>query len=198
MTTVRTLGDLVWSHADPSVRFVRDFGLIVGGSLLIVLGAKLTVPFVPVPMTFQGFAVVLVGAALGSRLGAFAAMAYLAEGLAGFPVFALPAVGPAYLIGPTAGYLISFPLAAWLVGILAERGWDRRFDTTVLALAAGQTLILFGGFLWLSRSVGAFGAYMTGVAPFLLADVLKSVLAALALPVAWRIIWRSADRSDTP
>lgn len=197
MTSHRTLGDLVWSQADPNLKLVRDFGLILGGSLLIVLGAKLTVPFVPVPLTFQGFAVVLVGAALGSRLGAFAAMAYLMEGLAGFPVFAFPVAGPAYLIGTTGGYLLSFPVAAWLVGLLAESGWDRRFMTTILMLAAGQAVILSGGFLWLSRSVGWHGAFATGVAPFLLGDVLKSALAALALPVAWRIVGRGG-RTDAP
>ena len=199
MTTQRTLGDLVWSRADPSLKFVRDFGLVVCGSLAIVIGAKVSVPFFPVPMTFQGFAVVLVGAALGSRLGAFAAMAYLIEGLVGLPVFALPGAGPGYILGPTgwtAGYLFSFPIAAWVVGTLAEHGWDRRFITTILALAAGQAVILVGGFIWLSWSVGSRAAFLTGVVPFLLGDVLESALAALVLPVTWRIAGRRAGQTD--
>ncbi|HKQ47446.1 MAG TPA: biotin transporter BioY [Phycisphaerae bacterium] len=201
MTTQRTLGDFVWSRPDPSLTFVRDLGLVLGGSMLIVLGAKLSVPFVPVPLTFQGFAVVLVGAALGSRLGAFAAMAYLIEGLAGLPVFALPGAGPGYFLGPTgwtAGYLFSFPIAAWVVGALAEQGWDRRYLTTILALAAGQAVILAGGFIWLSWFVGSRGAFLTGVVPFLFGDVLKSALAALALPAAWRLVGRRAGQTDRP
>lgn len=195
MTSTQTLGDLIWSRAHPDLKWVRDVGLVVGGSLLIALGAKLSVPFVPVPLTFQGFAVVLVGAALGSRFGALAAITYLGEGLVGLPVFALPTAGPAYLIGPTGGFLLSFPVAAWLVGALAERGWDRRFVTSFFALAAGQAVILLGGFLWLSRLVGAHSAFMTGVAPFLAGDVLESTLAAMTLPLVWRVIGRSTDRS---
>lgn len=201
MTTQRTLGDLVWSPVDPSLKFVRDFGLVLGGSLMIMLGAKLSVPFVPVPLTFQGFGVVLVGAALGSRLGAFASLAYLMEGLAGLPVFALPGAGPGYFLGPTGwttGYLFSFPIAAWLVGTLAEHGWDRRFITTILALVAGQAVILAGGFIWLSWFVGSRGAFLTGVVPFLISDVLESALAALALPVTWRIVGRRAGQTDPP
>lgn len=194
MTTVRTFGDLVWPGAAQSLKLAREIGLILGGSLLIAVGAKLSVPFLPVPVTFQGFAVVLVAAVLGSRRGTLAALAYLAEGLVGLPVFALPVAGPAYFVGPTAGYLLAFPLSAWLVGTLAERGWDRRFFTTVLALAAGQALILVGGFLWLSKSVGAPTAFGIGVAPFLLGDVLKSALAAIVLPAGWRLVGRRADQ----
>ncbi len=195
MTTGPTFGDLVWPKGSQSLNLAREVGLVLGGSLLIALGAKLSVPLLPVPATFQSFAVVLVAAVLGSRRGMLAALTYLAEGLVGLPVFAMPIAGPAYFFGPTAGYLLSFPIAAWLVGFLAERGWDRKFVTTILALAAGQALILAGGFAWLSKSVGAHTAFATGVVPFLLGDALKSALAALALPAGWRIVGRRASRA---
>jgi biotin transport system substrate-specific component len=195
MTSVRTLGDLVWPGAGQGARLAREIGLILGGSLLIALGAKLSVPMLPVPVTFQGFAVVFVAAMLGSRRGMLAAVAYLMQGFAGVPVFAFPITGPGYFFGPTAGYLLAFPVAAWIVGSLAARGWDRRFATTIAALALGQAIILIGGFAWLSRSVGASAAFATGVAPFLIADVLKSILGAIALPGGWRIVGRDAKRA---
>jgi biotin transport system substrate-specific component len=195
MTTTRTLGDLVWPGAGQGARLAREVGLVLGGSLLIALGAKLSVPILPVPVTFQGFAVVFIAAILGSRRGTLAAVAYLMQGFAGVPVFALPVAGPGYFFGPTAGYLLAFPVAAWIVGSLAERGWDRRFATTIAALTLGQAVILLGGFAWLSRGVGASAAFATGVAPFLIADVLKSILGAIALPAGWRIVGRDAKRA---
>ncbi len=195
MTNVRTFGDLVWPRTVRSVKIARDVGLVLIGSLLIAVGAKLTVPLLPVPVTFQGFAVVFVAALLGRRRGTLAALTYLAEGAVGLPVFALPVAGPAYFFGPTAGYLLAFPIAAWVVGALTERGWDRRFVAAICALAIGQALILAGGFLWLSKSVGVSAAFATGVAPFLIGDLLKSALAALALPAGWRWVGRHSHRT---
>lgn len=170
---------------------IREVAAILGGSLLIALSARVQAPTWPVPITLQPFAVLLVGAALGSRRGALAVMTYLAQGAAGLPVFALPPYGGlAYFAGPTAGYLLGFAPAACVVGLLAERGWDRRMMTTCAAMAVGQTIILLCGFAWMAGLLGASGAWSMGVAPFLAGDLLKILLAAVALPSAWRFVRR--------
>ena len=126
--------------------------LVLAGSGLIALSAWIAVPlpFSPVPVTAQTFAVLLVGSALGARRGAASALAYLAEGCSGLPVFAGGAAGPHVLAGPTGGYLAGFVLGAWMCGALAERGWDRRAISTIASMALGNALILAIGLLWLA------------------------------------------------
>lgn len=162
--------------------------LIPGASLLIAACAQVAVPlpFTPVPLTGQTFAVLLTGMALGSRRGALAIALYLAEGALGLPVFAGGAAGLAAFVGPTGGYLAAFPLAAFVAGCLAERGWDRKAHTTIAGmLLASLTIFLFGA-LWLARFVGGLGpALLQGVVPFLPGDLIKAVLAALLLPTLW-------------
>jgi biotin transport system substrate-specific component len=152
-----------------------------------------TLPFTPVPSTLQPMVVLLAGAALGSRLGATAQAAYLLAGIIGLPVFAASPLlpqGAARLLGPTGGYLLAYPLAAFVVGWLTERGWDRGILTAALAMAAGLVVIYTGGVSWLTMAfqqpLGV--ALGTGVAPFLLADVLKIVAAAILLPQAWKLL----------
>lgn len=154
-------------------------------------------PFTPVPFTLQPMIVLLGGAVLGPRLGMAAQIAYLAAGLAGLPVFAhspeLPQ-GAARLLGPTAGYLMAYPLAAFVAGALATRGFDRRYLTSVLAMTAGLAVIFAGGITWLtlfapgadSRSFAA--ALATGFYPFVIADAIKLCLAATVMPAAWRFL----------
>ena len=168
---------------------VSKLALVIGGSVVIALSAQLRIdlPFSPVPVTGQTFAVLLVGAALGSRLGLASVVAYLAEGGAGAPVFAGGTSGPAILIGPTGGYLAGFALAAFLVGRFAERGWDRQLATAVPAMLVGEVAIYALGLPWLARFVGG-QVIAAGLAPFIVGDLYKLVLAAVALPVAWRIV----------
>ena len=154
-------------------------------------------PFTPVPFTLQPMIVLLGGAVLGPRLGLAAQVAYLLAGMAGFPVFAfspeLPQ-GAARLVGPTGGYLMAYPFAAFLTGLLATRGFDRRYLTSVLAMAAGLAVIFFGGVTWLTlfapgadaRSLNA--ALATGFYPFVIADAIKLCLAATVMPIAWRFL----------
>lgn len=194
---MRTFADLLYPNAIRREALVRDGLLVVAGSLLVAICAKIQLPTLPVPMTMQPFAVLLVGAALGGRRGALALTAYLIEGAAGLPVFAGPAAGLGYFAGPTAGYLLAFPLAAWAVGTLAERGWDRRVLPAIAALALGQMIILAAGFAWLAAFVGSAEAYKLGLAPFLLVDPLKILLAATALPAGWRMV-RWVERSTDP
>lgn len=189
---------LVWRVVAPTWPAV--VAVVLAGTALIALAARVAIPlpFSPVPVTGQTFAVLLIGAALGARLGPATVIAYLGEGLAGLPVFAggtsawSPSAIPGVpvIAGPTAGYLAGFVVAAWLVGALAERGFDRRVPTTVLAMLLGNVAIYALGLPWLARYVGADRAIPLGLAPFLVGDVLKLALATAALPVAWRVLRR--------
>jgi biotin transport system substrate-specific component len=155
---------------------------------------SLPLPFTPVPFTLQPMIVLLGGAALGSRLGLTSQILYLAAGIAGLPVFAASPLlppGAARLLGPTAGYLLSYPLAAFVTGYLAERGLDRRYSTAVVAMAAGLAVVFAAGVAWLAwflpTSAGLRSAAAAGLTPFLPADVLKVLLAAAVLPSVWRL-----------
>jgi biotin transport system substrate-specific component len=178
--------------------WTRTAALVLGFSLLTALAAQVVVPlpWTPVPVTGQTFAVLLTGALLGSRLGALAMLAYLAEGAAGLPFFTRGAGGAHYLFfSPTAGYLFAFPFAAFVAGYLAERGWDRRFATAAAAMALGSLVILACGWAWLSLFYRtASEAFAAGVLPFLVGDVVKVALAAAALPAGWAILRRKSSR----
>lgn len=178
--------------------WVRSVALVVAFSLFVALAAQVVVPlpWTPVPLTGQTFAVLLTGALLGSRLGALALVAYLAEGAVGLPFFGGGAGGAQYLLfSPTAGYLFAFPAAAFITGYLAERGWDRRFLTAAAAMLAGSLVILAGGWAWLALFLrSGVEAFRLGVAPFLIGDVVKIALAAAALPAGWALLRRKASR----
>jgi biotin transport system substrate-specific component len=141
----------------------------------------------------QTFVVLVLGMAYGWKLGAATMLLYLAEGALGLPVFAgTPerGIGVSYMVGPTGGYLAGFLAGAVLCGWLAERGWDRSWWRTAIAMTAGHLLILLLGFLWLATIVGAAKAYAAGVAPFYAATVAKTALAVVALPLAWKLLKR--------
>jgi biotin transport system substrate-specific component len=156
-------------------------------------------PFTPVPFTLQPMVVLLGGAALGSRLGMASQVLYLLIGIAGLPVFAAsPALpqGVLRLLGPTGGYLMSYPLAAFIAGALAERGFDRRYLTSVLAMTAGLVVIFACGVMWLAwfarpASVGVNVALRTGLYPFIAVDILKLLVAAAVMPGVWRAVGKS-------
>lgn len=169
--------------------WIQDFALALAGSLLIALSAQISIrlPFSPVPITGQTFAVLLVGFALGGRLAFLSLSMYLLEGISGLPVFAGGGAGLAWLIGPTGGYLVGFVLAATLVGILSQHGFDRRILTTLVAFAMGMIVIYLFGAGWLSVYTGWTTALQTGVVPFLIGDLLKALLAALGLPLVRRL-----------
>jgi len=150
-------------------------------------------PFTPVPFTLQPMVVLLGGAALGARLGAASQILYLMLGVAGLPVFAyapdLPQ-GLWRLLGPSGGYLMAYPLAAFVTGLLAERGMDRRLVSSVVAMAAGLSVVYGGGVTWLARDLGAPVALAAGLYPFVLVDALKVAACAVVLPAAWRWLGR--------
>jgi len=165
--------------------------LVLVGSALIALAAQVRIPlpFSPVPVTGQTFAVLLVAAALG-RLGLASVIAYLAEGAIGLPVFAGGGSGVATMVGPTGGYLIGFALAAAVVGSAAERGWDRHLATALMAMLLGEIAIYVCGLAWLARFALPVPLLDAGLLPFIPGDLFKMVLAALALPSAWRLVRR--------
>lgn len=164
--------------------------LLVGATLVIALSAQVSINlwFTPVPITGQTFAVLLVGTLLGSKRGAVALLTYLAEGLAGMPVFANGTSGWAILSGPTGGYLVGFVAAAFVTGWLAERGWDRRVWTTALAMLIGNLVIYACGLTWLAKFVGTAHVLEAGLTPFLTGDALKIALAAGLLPGGWKLL----------
>jgi biotin transport system substrate-specific component len=169
-----------------------DAGLVAGGAALTALLAQVAIPlpFTPVPVTGQTFAVLTTGAALGARRGVLSQGLYVLLGLAGLPVFAGGHGGLATLLGPNGGYLLGFILAAALLGYLAERGWDRG-RRVVLAMILGEVALYAVGVPWLSAYVGGLGrAIVLGFLPFLVGDAVKLALAAGLLPTAWRITER--------
>ena len=166
---------------------------VVFVAVLTAAAAQLSfpLPFTPVPFTIQPMIVLIGAAALGSRLGALSQILYLTLGIAGLPVFAyapeLPQ-GFARLLGPSGGYLMAYPLAAFATGLLAEFGFDRRYFTSIVAMAAGLSIIFIGGVAWLWRVMGLDTALATGLYPFIVVDVIKIVLAGLVLPTVWKIV----------
>jgi biotin transport system substrate-specific component len=169
---------------------------VVFVTVLTIVAAQVSVPlpFTPVPFTLQPMVVLLGGAALGSRLGMSSQILYIAIGLAGLPVFAASPVLPqgfGRLLGPTGGYLMSYPIAAFVAGYLAERGFDRRYLTSVIAMAAGLAIIFACGVAWMAFGtprVGLSAAIATGLVPFIPADIVKILLAATVLPAVWRFL----------
>ena len=159
--------------------------LAIAGTAVLALSAKVQIPFWPVPMTMQTFVVLVLGMAYGARLGAVTVGLYLIEGAAGLPVFATGS-GLAYIAGPTGGYLIGFILASYVIGMLANRGWDRSMTKTLGAMLAGTVIIFFLGIAWLSTFIGFEKAIAAGLIPFLLSEGLKISLAVIIMPLLWK------------
>lgn len=156
--------------------------LVVVGTLALAIASQISVPMVPVPITMQTFAVTMIGALYGWRLGGLTVVAWLAEAMIGFPVLAEFKSGIGPFMGPTAGYLVAFPLMAILVGFLAEKGVtaNRIFAGFSLHFAANLLCLLLG-WLWLAQVIGGEKAWVAGVTPFVLGAALKSALAAAVL-----------------
>jgi biotin transport system substrate-specific component len=173
-------------------RVLRETLVLVGATLLLTASAKISIPFYPVPMTMQTFVVVGLGLALGANRGAAAILLYLVQGAIGLPVFAgtpQDGIGVTYMMGSTGGYLVGFVVAAYLSGWLSERGWDRKIPTAFLAALAGTAIIFVPGVLWLGVLFGWDKPILAwGLTPFIWGGLLKSGLAALTFPAAWRFL----------
>jgi biotin transport system substrate-specific component len=164
--------------ADARSAWAYDVLLVAGFSLVIALCAQIAIPlpFTPVPVTLQTFAVLVTAGLLGSARGTAAVLAYLGEGFAGLPVFSGGRAGATHLLGPTGGYLLGFVIAAFVVGLLVERGAARSWLAAFAALAAGTVLVYVPGVLWLGAFTGADKAFALGVSPFLIGDALKIIV----------------------
>ncbi len=169
---------------------VRSAGLLIVFSLFIAACAQFAIHIGPIPITGQTFAVLLTGMLLGSRLGAAAVIAYLIEGAIGLPFFAAGGAGLVRFFGPTGGYLVAFPAAAFITGAFAEHGWDKRYLTAVAAMAIGSVVIFLGGWAWFAvlTNTPPVAAFKLAVLPFLLGDVIKIVLGAAVLPTGWALL----------
>ena len=179
------------SSVSNTQRNIRYAVLALAGSALIALCAQISVPFFPVPLTLQTFAVFLIGLTYGWRLGGITIVLYLAEGALGLPVFAGGKSGLIVLMGPTAGYLVGFLLAATACVWFAERGFDRSYAKLFAALLVGNILLYVPGLLWLGSMIGWDQPVLElGLYPFVLGDLMKIAMAVLLLPSAWKYVNR--------
>ncbi len=179
------LAAVLWpDRADGFSAVARAVILVALGTALLALSAKINLPLPYVPMTLQTLVVLMIGAAYGWRLGSATVIAYLAEGAIGLPVFAGPVGGLAPLLGPTAGYLAGFVVAAFITGWLSERGWDRSVPRLFVAMGFGHIVILAAGFAWLAfgMKLGVEKAWLVGIVPFVAASVIKNALGAVFVP----------------
>jgi len=168
---------------------VYDIGLIIVGSFFIGLCAQVVIPFSPVPITGQTFAVLMAGILFGARRGSLCVLTYIAEGALGLPVFAMGRAGIGVLLGPTGGYLAGFLAAAYVTGLLAENGWDRRAGTTILTMIFGNVIIYTFGLLWLCCLTGIGKNVLSiGLYPFVIEEIFKMALAAMVLPAGWKLL----------
>lgn len=174
---------------------VTDVALVATGAALTAVAAQISIPAYPVPFTLQTLVVLLVGATLGSRRGLLSLSLYAAAGLAGLPVFAPKAdgshvVGLAAFVGPTAGFIFGFMVAAFVVGLLAERRWSSHVAKTFAAFVTGSAVVYLIGVpvLAITAFNGDAAAAIAYMVPFMIWDVVKAVIAAGLLPGAWLLV----------
>jgi biotin transport system substrate-specific component len=187
-----TLAPTIYTRTFPrAAGWLRDLSLIMLGTLFVAALAqvKIALPFTPIPLTGQTFAVLLVGATLGSKRGAGSMLLYIVFGALGLPVFAGGASGITYLSGATLGYLVGFVIAAYIIGLLAERGLERRVRTSIIPFFVGTIIIYVCGVAWLAVMLGSISkAIVVGLLPFLIGDAIKLISASLVLPAAWKLV----------
>jgi len=168
---------------DRSLYWARQAAIVVGASLFVALCARITtpLPFTPVPLTLQNFAVLLVGLVLGSRRGLVALALYLAEGAAHLPVFTPTGLGGvAQLLGPTGGFLMAYPLVAWVAGFVMEHG-GKTWARATLGSVLGEMVLFTSGLTWLALQTGSIArAVQWGLYWFVFAEIIKVMLAAAA------------------
>lgn len=183
----------IFRPAEKVRALIYDVVLIIIGSLVIAASAQIAIGW-PVPITGQTFAVLMIGILFGSKRGSLTVLTYILEGLSGLAFFAQGKAGLIALAGPTGGYLVGFIFAAYIVGLLAEKGWDRRIETTILTMIFGNLVIYAFGLSWLfvlassGKMTHTKGILAVGLYPFIIGDIIKIVLAAALLPVGWKLL----------
>jgi biotin transport system substrate-specific component len=190
----KVLSDVLGADEGAALR-VKQVALVLVGVLVLAVAAKIKVPMWPVPITMGTFAVLIIGAAYGARLGLVTILAYMLVGAIGFDVFAgssAEAAGLTYMMGGTGGYLVGYVLATLALGALAQRGWDRSVVWMALAMLIGTVLIYVPGLAWLGQLYGWDKPILAwGLTPFLIGDALKLALAAVVLPAVWKLVGRA-------
>jgi len=181
----------------PRPTVLVDTMLVVAGTGLVGAAAQVSIPFKPVPVTGQTFAVLLVGSALGAVRGTASLALYLWLGVAGVPIYAHHDSGWSVITSASGGYIVGFVLAAAVTGWLAERRWDRRFSSSVGAMLTGNVIIYLVGLPWLAWQLHTnFETTLEyGLYKFVPGDLFKLYLAAALLPTAWRLVERAGGRS---
>ncbi len=179
--------------SDNTNKMIKYVVLAVLGSLVLTISAKIQVIQTPVPITLQTLAIFAISAAFGSKLAVATVLLYLAQGLAGLPVFAGSVAGPFYMAGPTAGYLVGFVVAAYIIGSAADKGWSKNPIKMAGAIVVADVVIFALGFTWLAIVIGkgdlfagAYGAFFGGVVPFIVADLIKIALASSLVAALWQ------------
>ena len=194
--TLTTTNASLYSRIKPAsiwleLPILAAFNLILAASAYV----SIPLPFTPVPITGQTFAVMLIGMVLGRTLGAGVVLAYLIEGACGLPVFAGGALGVPALLGPTGGYLFGFAVAAWVTGWLAEHKWDRNYLLSIFAMLIGHAVVFAAGLAWLYRFVPGDQVIALGLAPFVVGTIVKVVAAAGVLPTVWKFVGKRPKTS---
>lgn len=188
-----TFAGRIWPALDN--RLLRNVALVIVGSLLLTLSAKIKVPFWPVEMTMQTCVIMLIGVAYGWRLAVATVIAYLAQGALGLPVFTgspEKGVGLAYMMGPTGGFLVGFVVAAAIVGWFAERGFDRSFLKIGAVMLAADAVLFAFGLLWMGALFGWDKPILEwGLYPFIVGDLFKVALAAAIVTLGWKALERT-------
>ena len=193
MITATSNGSLAQTYLPKTEtnRMLGSVALTVVGTIIMALAAKTSVPFSSVPMTLQTLAVFGIAAAYGRNLAVATMMLYIAEGLVGLPVFAGAVAGPAYMAGPTAGYLVGFVAAAAIVGTAADKGWGAHPLKMFGTMLAADVVVFALGFAWLATLIGPEKAFNFGVLPFVLGDIVKIALASAIVPAVWKVLKRA-------
>jgi biotin transport system substrate-specific component len=191
------LADAVITHQSRAT----NVALVVGGAAAVAVLAQVSIPLWPVPLTGQTLAVIIVGATLGARRGLAALLIYVAAGLAGLPIFADFTGGPLSVLKPSFGFIIGFIVTAYVVGLLAERNWDKKFWKALAAFSAASVIPFAFGLPYLAIVLGHLGVnnsfpavIAAGFTPFIVGGIVKALIAAAVIPVAWRGI-RKLDKS---
>ena len=175
---------------------INNVALILSGAVFTAYAAQLVIPMWPVPITAQTLAVLLVGSVLGATRGAISLIVYFSMGAVGLPVFS---AATSLSFGPTFGYLVGFIAAAAVVGYLSQRGWHKSVTGVIGSFAIANAVIYLFGLPWLAFALGSLGAAndlasvaAAGLAPFIIGDVIKMILAAALLPLAWKFLGKKA------
>ena len=167
-------------------KILKIFLILILGSLLLTISAKIKIPFYPVPMTMQTFVVLFLGISFGYKIGAATVILYLLEGIAGLPVFAKGG-GLMYLTGPTSGYLYGMAVAAAVIGFFADKGYAKSYIKSFLAILMGTTIIFVFGVGYLGLIIGYDKALAAGLYPFILSESFKIALAVAIIPTIWKL-----------